>query len=109
MIARSTALIVVADSPSTLHGWRDSAFRSRRAFGTANLAFAVETGHLELARPGGCLIVDQTSADALAGAMRTLLADNATYERLSADARARDFRSWTDYIDRLEERLKGSA
>src|SRR6266446_7950329 len=45
MIARSTALIAVADSPSTLHGWRDSAFRSRRAFGTANLAFAVETGH----------------------------------------------------------------
>jgi len=63
----------------------------------------------ELARPGGCLIVDQTSADALAGAMRTLLADNATYERLSADARARDFRSWTDYINQLQERLKGSA
>jgi glycosyltransferase involved in cell wall biosynthesis len=63
----------------------------------------------ELARPGGCLIVDQTSADALAGAMRTLLADNETYERLSADARARDFRSWTDYIDRLRERLKGSV
>jgi glycosyltransferase involved in cell wall biosynthesis len=63
----------------------------------------------ELARPGGCLIVDQTSADALAGAMRTLLADNATYDRLSADARARDFRSWPDYINRLQERLKGSA
>jgi glycosyltransferase involved in cell wall biosynthesis len=63
----------------------------------------------ELARPGGCLIVDQTSADALAGAMRTLLADNATYERLSADAGARNFRSWTDYIDRLQERLKGSV
>src|SRR3984893_18268216 len=63
----------------------------------------------ELARPGGCLIVDQTSADALAGAMKTLLADNATYERLSADARARDFRTWTDYINRLHERLKGSV
>jgi glycosyltransferase involved in cell wall biosynthesis len=63
----------------------------------------------ELARPGGCLIVDQTSADALARAMRTLLADDATYKRLSADARARDFRSWTDYINRLQERLKGSA
>jgi glycosyltransferase involved in cell wall biosynthesis len=63
----------------------------------------------ELARPGGCLIVDQTSANALARAMRTLLTDNATYERLSADARARDFRTWTDYINRLQERLKGSA
>src|ERR1700716_2884725 len=46
----------------------------------------------ELARPGGCLIVDQTNADALAEAMRTLLIDNTTYERLSADARARNFR-----------------
>lgn len=63
----------------------------------------------ELARPGGCLIVDQTSADALAGAMKTLLTDNATYERLSADARARDFRTWTDYINRLHGRLKGSV
>ena len=63
----------------------------------------------EVARPGGCLIVDQTNADALAGAMKTLLTDNATYQRLSADARARDFRTWTDYIDRLQERLKGSA
>jgi glycosyltransferase involved in cell wall biosynthesis len=63
----------------------------------------------ELARPGGCLIVDQTNPDALADAMRTLLIDNTTYERLSADARARNFRSWTDYINRLQERLKGSA
>jgi len=63
----------------------------------------------ELARPGGCLIVDQTSADALAGAMKTLLTDNATYERLSADARARDFRTWTNYINRLRGRLKGSV
>jgi glycosyltransferase involved in cell wall biosynthesis len=63
----------------------------------------------ELARPGGCLIVDQTSADALAGAMKTLLADNATYERLSADARARNFRTWNDYINRLHGRLKGSV
>jgi glycosyltransferase involved in cell wall biosynthesis len=60
----------------------------------------------ELARPGGCLIVDQTNPDALADAMRTLLIDGAAYERLSADARAREFRTWTDYIDKLQEHLK---
>jgi len=63
----------------------------------------------ELARPGGCLIVDQTNAEALAEAMRTLLIDNTSYERLSADARAREFRSWTDYIDKLQGHLKASA
>jgi glycosyltransferase involved in cell wall biosynthesis len=63
----------------------------------------------ELALPGGCLIVDQTNADALAEAMRTLLIDNATYERLSADARAREFRSWTDYIDKLQGHLNASV
>ena len=60
----------------------------------------------EIARLGGCLIVDQTNADALAHAMRTLLTDNTTYERLAADARAREFRSWTDYINKLQEHLK---
>src|ERR1700716_1396892 len=88
MIALSTALIAIADSRSTLRGWRDSGFRLPRVFGMANLVFAGETGRLENspARPGGCLIVDQTNPDALAYAMRTLLTDSTTYERLSPEA-----------------------
>ncbi len=63
----------------------------------------------ELARPGGCLIVDQTNADTLADAMRILLIDNTTYERLSADALAREFRSWADYAEKLQKHLKAPA
>ena len=57
----------------------------------------------ELARPGGCLIVDQTNPDALAHAMRTLLTDNTTYERLAADARAR-----ISKLDRLHHQAAGT-
>ena len=59
----------------------------------------------EVARGGGCLIVDQTSADALAVGIKKLLTDQSTYARLCAEARARKFRSWADYIDRLLEHL----
>ena len=59
----------------------------------------------EVARGGGCLIVDQTSEDTLASAIKRLLMDQETYVRLCAEARARRFRRWSDYIDRLLERL----
>lgn len=59
----------------------------------------------EIAHGGGCLIVDQTSVDALAAGLKKLLTDHETYTRLSAEARARRFRSWPDYIDRLLELL----
>ncbi len=55
----------------------------------------------EVARGGGCLIVDQTSEEALAAGMRKLLSDEETYSRLRSEARARTFRSWSDYIDNL--------
>ena len=55
----------------------------------------------EVARGGGCLIVDQTSEVALADGMKKLLTDQATYERLRDEARARTFRAWKDYIDNL--------
>jgi glycosyltransferase involved in cell wall biosynthesis len=54
-----------------------------------------------VARGGGCLIVDQTNEDALAAGIKNLLTDQETYERLSAEARARKFRSWTDYMQDL--------
>ena len=55
----------------------------------------------EVARGGGCLIVDQSSSDAVADGIKTLLLDQQLYSRLSAEARERKFRSWSDYTDRL--------
>jgi glycosyltransferase involved in cell wall biosynthesis len=60
----------------------------------------------EVARGGGCLIVDQTSADALAAGIKELLTDQSACARLCAEARARRFRSWADYIARLLDHLK---
>jgi glycosyltransferase involved in cell wall biosynthesis len=60
----------------------------------------------EVARDGGCLIVDQTSVDALAEGIKTLLLDRQFYARLSDEARARKFRSWSDYIDKLLTHLQ---
>jgi len=62
----------------------------------------------EAGRDGGCLFVDQTSADSLAEGIKSLLTNRAQYERLVAQARAREFRVWSDYVDRLLEHLGGS-
>ncbi len=59
----------------------------------------------EAARGGGCLIVDQRSEDAIAAGIKRLLTDQATYARLSAEARARKFGSWSDYIEKLLQHL----
>jgi glycosyltransferase involved in cell wall biosynthesis len=55
----------------------------------------------EVARGGGCLIVDQTDDDALAVGIKTLLQDRELYARLCEEARARKFRTWSDYIDKF--------
>src|SRR5207244_12625157 len=60
----------------------------------------------EVARGGGCLIVDQTSEDALAAGIKNLLTDQQTYSRLCTEARARKFRSWSDYIEKFLEHLQ---
>ena len=60
----------------------------------------------EIAKGGGCLIIDQTSDEALAAGMQKLLVDQATYARLAAEARARTFRSWSDYTANLLEHLR---
>jgi glycosyltransferase involved in cell wall biosynthesis len=62
----------------------------------------------EVARGGGCLVADQTSTDSLAQAMKSLLLDQQLYVRLCHDARAREFRSWADYIDKLLDHLRPS-
>jgi glycosyltransferase involved in cell wall biosynthesis len=67
-----------------------------------------ENGALgEVARGGGCLIVDQTSDDSLAQGIRKLLLDRELYERLSHEARVRKFRSWADYIDKFLGHIQG--
>ncbi len=60
----------------------------------------------EIARGGGCLIIDQTSADALATGIKKLLTDQETYARLSSEAHARKFHTWADYMDKLLEHLQ---
>src|SRR5258708_12243480 len=47
----------------------------------------------EVARGGGCLIVDQTSTAPLSEGIKTLLSDRQLYSRLSNEARPRKFRS----------------
>jgi glycosyltransferase involved in cell wall biosynthesis len=59
----------------------------------------------EVARGGGCLIVDQTDPAALAEGIRKLLQDRQLYVRLCDEARARKFRSWSDYIDKFLQHL----
>jgi glycosyltransferase involved in cell wall biosynthesis len=59
----------------------------------------------EVARGGGCLIVDQTKSDTLADAIRSLLLDKKLYSRLCDEARSRRFRSWSEYTDRLRMHL----
>ena len=63
----------------------------------------------ELARGGGCLIVDQSNADAIASGIKTLLLDQPFYSRVCAAAGARKFRSWSDYIDKLLTHLQTRA
>ena len=60
----------------------------------------------EVARGGGCLIVDQTSHAALADGMKRLLSDRQLYARLCHEARERKLRSWSDYIDKLLTHLQ---
>ena len=59
-----------------------------------------------MARGGGCLIIDQTSEDAIAAGIKTLLTDQEIYARLCTEARAREFRSWPDYTQNLLEHLQ---
>ena len=55
----------------------------------------------EIARGGGCLIVDQTNEQSLADGIEKLLTDKETYLRLRDEAGARTFRNWSDYMDSL--------
>jgi glycosyltransferase involved in cell wall biosynthesis len=60
----------------------------------------------EVARGGGCLIVDQSNTGALANGIKSLLLDQQLHARLSAEASARKFRSWSNYVDNFLSHLK---
>jgi len=63
---------------------------------------------VEVARCGGCLIVDQANEDMLASGIKKSLADSETYERLVAEASAR-FGSWSGHIDRFVKYLEAPS
>ena len=55
----------------------------------------------EIARDGGCLVVDPRDDDAILGAVRALLTDDALHARLVAECYARPSRTWADFADDL--------
>jgi glycosyltransferase involved in cell wall biosynthesis len=55
----------------------------------------------EVAADGGCLLVDQTNAAALADGIEWLLADTVLYAKLHAEAEHRLFDNWERYAARL--------
>jgi glycosyltransferase involved in cell wall biosynthesis len=62
---------------------------------------------LEIARGGGCLVVDPRDDDALTAAMRRLLTEPETLATLREEARRRPRRTWDEYADELWEVLVG--
>ena len=59
----------------------------------------------EAAVGGGCLLVNQEDAVALADGLRQLLTNAPAYNRLCEEAHTRTFRSWDDYTDELLKEL----
>ena len=57
----------------------------------------------ESARGGGCVALDEVDAPSLAAAISRLLTDKSALERLSAEARARKFKSAADYARELSD------
>jgi glycosyltransferase involved in cell wall biosynthesis len=60
----------------------------------------------ESAHGGGCLVVDRPSVDNLSTALERLLTDRTVRTRLSAEARARQFRSWSEYARNLRDWMR---
>jgi len=63
----------------------------------------------EIARDGGCLLVDQTNEDSLAAGIEKLLTSEETCRRLRDEARARTFRTWPDYMENFLGYLQGRS
>jgi len=63
----------------------------------------------EVARGGGCLIVDQANEEMLAAGINKLLTDPEACARFAAEASARTFPSWSRDINRLVEYLEAPS
>ncbi len=60
----------------------------------------------ESARGGGCVTLDSVDTPALATAIRRLLSNTADRDRLTAEARARKFKTWNDYAAEVTEWMR---
>lgn len=60
----------------------------------------------ESARRGGCLTLDNVDVPSLEAAISRLLHAPSEVARLSAEARSRRFKSWSDYADEIEAWMK---
>lgn len=63
----------------------------------------------ELAKGGGCLMVDQTDAAALAEGIQRLLTNEVLYRRLCEEARGRKFETWPGFVTKLMGLLTSAA
>jgi len=55
----------------------------------------------EVAKGGGCLQVDARYVDKIAEGIRLLLEDKTLLRRLGREAKERNFRTWSDYVEEL--------
>lgn len=55
----------------------------------------------EIARDGGCLLVDPRDENSIAAAMRRILGDDELHDRLAAEARGRRHATWAEYAAAL--------
>lgn len=63
----------------------------------------------EIARDGGCLLIDPRDDDSLVAALRAVLTDDALVDRLQTEARQRPERTWQQYADELWAAMLGST
>ncbi|MBN9621143.1 MAG: hypothetical protein J0H43_15675, partial [Actinobacteria bacterium] len=63
----------------------------------------------QIAAQGGALLIDPRDDNTLLDALRTMLTDDATHARLTAQAQARPIRTWDEYAAELWDYLVRGA
>jgi glycosyltransferase involved in cell wall biosynthesis len=63
----------------------------------------------EIARDGGCILIDPRDDEQIVDAMRRLLLDGELRTRLASEAMARPVRSWQEYSDELWAAFTGGS
>jgi glycosyltransferase involved in cell wall biosynthesis len=59
----------------------------------------------EVAKGGGCLMVDVRSVDTILSAIETMIFDTDTFSRLQDEALSRSLTQWNDYANKISESL----